>query len=344
MKLLKIFGLLILTILLILFFALPTSFYIKNEILINQKQNIVYEQINVLKNWEKWSPWQAIDPKMSNKYEGPESGVGAINIYKSDNDDVGNGKMQILNSNENFITFGLFFEDMGDGSTPNLKPTFTLTKMSDNVTQVTWIISDTVGYFSPYRIFIPFMDVKMSDVFKDGLERLKKVSESVNEKILDVVLSEGITKKFRLITIRDTSAANTSEIKNNMMLKFRKLVQYMKSNNITGQNIPFTIQRLYDKDKNIAIYEYGLPLDSTIVAKGISKEFNVIEIGGVYSVSATQTGPIKAIEQSHIGIKKYMQLKEYKSNGNFYLYYLTNPDEVGEWGMVTELVYPVIKN
>lgn len=345
MKALKLIGILLVIIVMILFFALPTSFHIDKEIIINQNSEAVFEQVNNLKNWEKWSPWQKIDSNIVNEYEGPESGVGAINIFKSNHDDVGNGKMEIVNSNPlSYINIALYLEGMSDENTPTMENSFSFTDMTDNHVKVNWVVADTIGQFSPWRLFIPFMSVMLSDMMEQGLNDLKKVCEDMNVPIVDVVLSEGNTKLFRLITLRDTSSVDNEEIKNNMNSKIIKIVEYMKENSIVGENLPFTIQHLYDKESNKSIYEYGFPLKENIVASSISEEFNVIEIGGSYSVSATHTGPLRTIDQAHIGVKKYIELKGYKLAGSPYQYITTNPDEVGEWGMVSEVYYPVIKN
>lgn len=343
MKVLKFSALILLVMFMILFVALPTTFYIKKEIIINQNTSAVFEQVNNLKNWQKWSPWQENDTNMVNTYEGPEEGIGSINHFKSESE--GNGRMQIMQSDENkFINIGLFFEGMEDGENPTMETSFSFLEMSENHVQVTWTASDTIGYFSPFRLILPFMTVKLGDTFEKGLKNLKKVCEDMKVPIVDVVLSEGISPKFRLISLKDTTSLDPEKIKNGMNSKIIKIVEYMKANSIKGQNIPFTIQHLYDEKNDLAIYEYGFPLDSNVVSAAISNEFNLIEIGGNYTVSATHTGPLRTINQSHIGIKKYMELKEYKLSGSPYQYYTTNPDEVGEWGMISEVYYPVIKN
>ncbi|MCI9887896.1 SRPBCC family protein [Micrococcales bacterium 31B] len=36
-----------------------------------------FEAVNAFKNWDHWSPWEAVDPSVSKRYEGPESGAGS---------------------------------------------------------------------------------------------------------------------------------------------------------------------------------------------------------------------------------------------------------------------------
>ena len=119
MKLVKIFGLLVLSVIIILLIALPTEINVNKEIVIKQDISIVFEHINNLKNWEQWSPWQKLDPNVVNSYSGAESGVGAVNSYSSENSDVGIGKMKILQSIENSkVELGIFMEGMSDENNP----------------------------------------------------------------------------------------------------------------------------------------------------------------------------------------------------------------------------------
>lgn len=342
MKLVKIFGLLVLSVIIILLIALPTEINVNKEIVIKQDISIVFEHINNLKNWEQWSPWQKLDPKVVNSYSGAESGVGAVNSYSSENSDVGIGKMKILQSIENSkVELGIFMEGMSDENNPTLTTTLSLVKMGDNHTKVTWNTIDSVGTFSFYRIMLPIMNMTLDEMFKSGLEDLKLICENFKEKIVDVELGEEISKKYKLISIRDTTIIDQDIITKNMTAAFVKMVEYLKSNKIKSESLPFTFKHKFDPESNQAIYEYGLPIDTNINAASISSDFNVIEIGGKFTVSATHTGPIRTINQAHNGITKYMELRKYESDGSPYQLYLTSPDKVGEWDMQSQVVYPV---
>lgn len=342
MKFVKILALLIVSIIIILLIALPNELKVNKEIVIKQDISVVFEHINNLKKWEQWSPWQMLDPKVINTYSGPESGVGAVNSYSSENSDVGVGKMKILESIENSkVELGIYMEGMSDDNNPTLTTTLTLVKMGDNHTKVIWNTIDSVSTFSFYRIMLPIMNMTLEEMFKEGLEELKFVCEEYQEKIVDVEIGEEISKKYKLISIRDTSEVNQDIITKNMSTAFIKMVEYLKENKIRSESLPFTFKHKFDPEANIAIYEYALPIDTNINAASISPEFNVIEVGGKYTVSATHTGPIRTINQAHNGIKKYLELRKFEIDGSPYQLHLSNPDKVGEWDMKSQVVYPV---
>lgn len=344
MKVLKIIGLVLISIIVILFIALPTELTIEEEIIINQDVSIVFNEVNTLKNWEKWSPWQKIDSEIKNTYQGPDSGVGATNFYSSNHSDVGVGKMTIINSKENeFVSLALYIEGMSDDNNPTLVNSFIFQKMNDNFSKVIWTTYDTVGMFSFYRLILPIMKTTLKEMYIKGLEDLKYVAESYSEPIVDVEIGEEISEKFTLITLRDTSSVDVSQIRKNMANKFIKLVEFVKENNIDSKSLPFTFKHKFDVENNQAIYEYGLPVFAEFNQAILNNDFNLIEIGGIHTVSATHTGSIRTINQAHNGIVKYLELRNYELDGSAYQYHLTNPDEVDDWSMVTKVIYPVKK-
>jgi hypothetical protein len=104
MKLLRnaLIGLLIAVVVLVLVsFLLPQTAHFERETVINATPDLVFAQVNILNNWEKWSPWHGIDPNMKLTYAPQISGTGAWYSWTSDNSSVGNGKLTITKSHLN---------------------------------------------------------------------------------------------------------------------------------------------------------------------------------------------------------------------------------------------------
>ena len=71
-------GLLILIILLVVVaYLLPRHVKVERTAIIKAPAEIIFGQVNVLKNWEQLSPWHKIDPKMKLVYNEIPSGKGA---------------------------------------------------------------------------------------------------------------------------------------------------------------------------------------------------------------------------------------------------------------------------
>ena len=45
----------------------------------NVKAKVIFDQVNDLKMWEKWSPWVEGDSTIKVTYQGPGKGIGALN-------------------------------------------------------------------------------------------------------------------------------------------------------------------------------------------------------------------------------------------------------------------------
>ena len=86
-------GLLIL--LLVIGFLLPGQRHIEATVEIDAPMQLVFDQVNDLRNWEKWSPWQAMDPVMEISYSNPPAGKGAFMVWNSTEKRIGEGKMTL---------------------------------------------------------------------------------------------------------------------------------------------------------------------------------------------------------------------------------------------------------
>lgn len=132
--------------------------------------SVVFDQVNILRNWEKWSPWHQVDPKMKLSYNDKMSGTGAGYQWISRNRKVGKGSVIITASRpyehitiemqfmENKVTKGYFrFEPSGVG------------------THVTWGIAMEVGRYPAGKIRGLMLDKLIGRDFEKGLENLEKL-------------------------------------------------------------------------------------------------------------------------------------------------------------------------
>src|SRR5690349_11547709 len=75
---------------------MPSKFTLDKSIVINADQKVIFDQINILKNWEQWSPWYKMDPETKMTYNDIPAGVGAsYNFVSSKN---GEGTVTISES------------------------------------------------------------------------------------------------------------------------------------------------------------------------------------------------------------------------------------------------------
>jgi hypothetical protein len=175
MKLLKKAALILLglvVVLVVISFFLSSQVHVERALVINAPPEKVFDQINVVKNWESWSPWHKLDPNMKLQYEGPALGAGAKYSWQSNQRNVGNGTLTITESvPHSTVQTAMHFDD-GDGTAQ-----FKLQKVNDT-TQVTWSMETDMGKNPIAKYFGLLMDKMVGSDFEKGLSNLKTVCES----------------------------------------------------------------------------------------------------------------------------------------------------------------------
>ena len=131
----------------------------------------VHALVDDFREWQKWSPWEGVDPDLRREYSGPDRGVGSTYRW-SGNKKAGEGMMRITASTPAAVVVDLEF----------LKPfkatnitTFTLGTVGD-ATEVTWT---TAGSRSAIMSLAGklFFDKAIAGDFDKGLAALKQEAE-----------------------------------------------------------------------------------------------------------------------------------------------------------------------
>src|SRR5262245_26202910 len=98
MKILKFIGLFLLLVIGIVLIAgafMKKDFHFEKSATINAPKEVVWNNVAMLKNHEKWSQWKELDPNMTNVITGTDGQVGAKATWKSDHKMVGSGSQTI---------------------------------------------------------------------------------------------------------------------------------------------------------------------------------------------------------------------------------------------------------
>ncbi|MEY2862139.1 MAG: hypothetical protein RL392_2597 [Pseudomonadota bacterium] len=72
----------------------PDSFRVERSTRINASPDKIFALISDFHQWEKWSPWEKIDPTIQRTYTGATQGPGAVYAWAG-NKDIGQGRMEI---------------------------------------------------------------------------------------------------------------------------------------------------------------------------------------------------------------------------------------------------------
>jgi uncharacterized protein YndB with AHSA1/START domain len=153
----------------------PASYQVDRSTTVNAAPAEVFALINDFRQWDKWSPWAKIDPKMKATYSGAEKGVGAIYQWTG-NDDVGEGRMTINESvpSERVVIKLEFIKPFESNSIT----TFLLKPEGSSSTSVSWQMAGDNNFMSKAMSLFASMDSMIGSDFEKGLRQMKAAAES----------------------------------------------------------------------------------------------------------------------------------------------------------------------
>jgi effector-binding domain-containing protein/ribosome-associated toxin RatA of RatAB toxin-antitoxin module len=332
MKAIKIIGIILLIlIILILVIALflPKELAVERTVMIKATDKVVFDQVNCIKNWEKWSPWQ--DSLMTNSYEGPECGVGAKQLWEHKT--MGNGTQTITESTEaKSIKTELDFGKMGKATSS------WLFEQTGDSTKVTWGFLEPMNYPIGRWAGLLFVKGAMIKSYDTGLANLKKLAESLPPPLPGKTgeVTEKTIAPQHVITILDT--CKLENIDKKMSQLYGELAAYLKKYNLQVTGMPFAAYPDWDPSKPVKI-EAGFPVSGPLKAFGRIK-YKLWPGGKV--VMATHYGAYETVGITHTQIQHYIQEKGLTVTGATWETYLTDPaKEPDQSKWVTEVYYPV---
>jgi len=142
---------------------------------------LAYAAVADFHNWQKWSPWDDMDPDMKREYTGPQSGAGASYYWKG-NEKVGEGRMTITGVQPDAqVSVKLEFLQPFPS---NAAVTYDFTAAGAGST-ASWTMVGDHSFFSKVMCLFTSMDSMIGPDFEKGLSRLKTLVEktAADEKI-----------------------------------------------------------------------------------------------------------------------------------------------------------------
>jgi hypothetical protein len=129
----------------------------------------VFQQVNILRNWEGWSPWQQLDPAMELSYSETESGVGAGFHWESKHRQVREGDLTVTECRlYEYIALDMRFMRR------RIAKGYFRFEQAKNGTLVTWGLKAELGQHPGRRLMGLMMDKWIGKDFERGLDNLKR--------------------------------------------------------------------------------------------------------------------------------------------------------------------------
>jgi len=311
MKSIKVLGVIILLLiatLTIIPLFLADNVTISSEKVINAKPATVFQQVNMLKNWKHWSPFED-DSTMIDIYEGPEAGLGAKRIWSGEK--AGEGSLTILKSEPYaLIQNKLEFGPDGAGGTG----TWNLEEIEEGV-KLSWAIHITDLRY-PFERWYGLMSKSiMTPLMEQGLSTLKSIAEAKPAIDIQIV---NVDMQPSLSMLDSTTVDWIGEL---LERNYGMIMEHIMKKEIPITGFPFAVY--YNWDPNgIIVIRAAIP-----VAEG-TKGNEVIEYFEL---------------PSHYAIDDYMKSNKIEGNEKFiWEVYVTDPvtePDTSKWQ--TDIYYPL---
>jgi uncharacterized protein YndB with AHSA1/START domain len=151
----------------------PDTFQVQRATTINAPPERVFGLINDFHQFDRWSPWEHLDPNMRREITGAAAGVGAVYAW-SGAGKAGAGRMEIVQSTPfTAVRYSLHFLKPFDSKSITdwtLEPTSTGTR-------VTWTMHGPATLVSKVMQVFVSMDAMIGKDFESGLTKMKAVAE-----------------------------------------------------------------------------------------------------------------------------------------------------------------------
>ena len=291
LKTILIILLVLIVALLVVGLFLPNSVHLERSNLMKCSDQIVFDQVNDLHHWKRWSPFAESDTSMITYYAEKTSGTGGMMMWKGKRD---TGTMTIVESIPNsYIKTKLDFIDRG-GAEAEWK-----FSEGDEGTHVTWTFDvRELGY--PFgRYFGLFMPSMMENLYDKGLTNLKNLCENLPEiKGLEV---KNIEAQKALII---TDSASMEMIALKMSQMYGEIVGFMNVKDIEMAGAPFTVWHSWDPS-NKFVFDAGIPFAGEVDGDG---RIIVGEIPAGKVITAPHYGNYDKTADLHHAIQKYLEV------------------------------------
>lgn len=160
--------LVLLILLVVIGFLLPSRAEVERSIVIDAPPSKIFPELNGMRAFHAWSPWSEMDPDTSYEFDGPEQGVGSRMRWASGDAQVGEGSQEITVSlPDSRVDTQLEFGDKGSGTA-----SFVLEPQGP-ATLVRWQFSTQFGWDLFGRYVGLMMDNMIGASYDKGLRTLK---------------------------------------------------------------------------------------------------------------------------------------------------------------------------
>ncbi len=324
-------GLLCAVVLLVIVgFLLPAKIELTKSIVVNAPPEYVFEEVNSLEQWGKWSYWFSLDSTMQVTYGDKREGAGATYAWTSEN--LGNGKAAIAES----IPYSTIKANLNFMEEDTSRAWYNFDPEGDG-TRVTMGFSSDFGA-NPIGRWIGTLFIKpeIEKSFDHGLNKLKELAEAKPKFAVPISLEESAPFYYTGLshTMRPDDPAA-------VVAQFDKMYT-----ELSGALAKAGVEHLGSHLAFFASYtEASMEFTAALaVPEGLKlpSKYPVVMNPGTRVVKAISMGDYANLGVTHAEVDKFMAHKKLEVSGMPWEVYVAGPGnepDTAKW--ITEVYYPV---
>lgn len=320
-------------------FLLPASATVERSIVIARAPATVFTVLHGFRHVRAWSPWVALDPGMAIMFEGPVAGVGARVQWSSDQESVGGGSQEIVESEPHRrITTRLRFS----GSEREHRAQFEFEPQDQGrATRVTWRMQAEFGAHPLDRWVGLMLDRMVGPDYERGLARLKSHVESLSEVDFAGLPVEAIRiEAVPIVYVSGRSSTDPTAIARAYERAFEKLALALERAGVKPAGPPMAIGRAWDAQANRYEFDAAVPVPAGTSAPRSDRD---VLLGQTYAglvLKSVHRGPHDGLATHLERLMAYKQAAGFEANGAPWDVYVSNATTSGAHP-VTETYVPV---
>jgi len=315
---------------------LPRQVHIERSAAIAAPRATVFVLLNGFRNFNKWSPWFAIDPSAKYTYEGPKFGAGAKMSWVGDEKTVGSGSQEIIESRP----FEVVRTSLDFGGQGMATAQFTLASEGDGA-KVTWGFDTDLGMNPISRYFGLMFDGMIGKDYEKGLQGLKTLAESLPKAdFADLQIEMVQVTPVTVAYVPAKSGKNEQAIAQAIGGAYARVGRFMSANGLKQASPPITINTKWDDSGYV--FDAAIPLDKTPdrdVPTG--SPVQVKQTYGGKALKVVHRGPYRDKPGTYDKLMAYTAAHGYESAGPPWDEYVSDPGNTPEPELITLVFMPV---
>ncbi|HKQ62349.1 MAG TPA: SRPBCC family protein [Candidatus Polarisedimenticolaceae bacterium] len=315
---------------------LPRQAHCERATTIDAPPVVVFTVVNGFKSFNRWSPWNELDPDAKYTWEGPDSGVGAKLSWVGDPSKVGSGSQAIVESQPlERVKTRLDFGPQGQATA-----TFRLAPAGGG-TQVTWAFDTDLGWNPVSRYFGLLLDRFVGKDFERGLANLKRHAESLPKVDFADLKVEAVDVEAQTVAfVAGTSSKDDPAIAAAIEAAYAQVGKFLSGRKLKPSGPPFTINTRWDQ----AGYGFDAAIPIAAVPQPPVGEESPVQVKRTYAgraLKVVHVGALRELPGLFDKLHAFTAAHAYEPAGPSWDVCLGDPRTTPEAQLVTHVFQPI---